>query len=230
MSNKKQTAKRWLEGGFKTFEEAERALHDMRQSAIARGLKPGEPLPPPVDAFCRWLFDGHPSRDELYAKGFSYFTYQVRGDGPRGNTSYAYVDAAGVVYSFSVATALRGQRRSRRAQVLLALRNEVRDQVQAVRDQALRAGARCPETGEVLTALNIELDHVGHSFSSIVQHFFGGTVLDSASLTKNEERLADANMSQAWRAYHAYYARLEPVSKTGHARRTKQRRTEDNDE
>jgi len=229
---KRKTFRRWKEAGWKTRREAYAAFREIIRGVVDAGYV-GRPLPEQYDEFLLWLLAGHPQETEKLGAGLRYFTVCVSNRRRKGYGRYGFavVDNEGVERTFSVNTALNGMNNTKRSDLMNAFREEVRDQILVVRQAAL--GKCCPETGELLTESNCEIDHNGVAFEALVRNFVNNNCLyfeqissvhNPLALGAHRHTLLDRQLASMWAEFHRHFARLEAVSVEGHRRRTYARR------
>lgn len=107
-----------------------------------------------------------------------------------------------------------------RKDALRALRHEIQPQIDAFRESLRGRPLTCSVTNVGLSWMDMHVDH-NPTFASLVEAFLdaAGVALEDIALLPPRDGeirrlIADRNIAERWRAFHADRARLRPVHRT----------------
>jgi hypothetical protein len=206
---------RWVFPSKKALvEKLQRCLHRVPPGSFVEGEE-GEIL--------ALLLESHPHAQEKIGCGirgvvvgrdsFGGFNYQVvRTDGSQEPFSYRKTISA------------YNPEAERRQRIKRALRQEVADQTQEIKREAV--GTKCPESGLLLEWDKTDVDHAGRGFAGLVQDFLAEQALDLLDIQIEENDagdmfyLVDRGFAELWQRWHRRKASLRALHRDSH--RTKE--------
>lgn len=166
---------------------------------------------PEDDAFLRDLIQGHPDAAEKVGIGIDHFEVRANAFYKTGCLWLVRVD--GTETDFSYRKCVTGTHGTHRAQVLMAMRAAISDQVADFKRRMMTPGARCSLTGVTLDEETVHVDH-DPPFVQLARDFFaeaGGA--DAIRITPSQDgsvgrTLLDPEMERRWGDFHRQRATL----------------------
>lgn len=201
--------------GEQTFPTKKAATEEVNR--ILHGCPTGTALSGGDYTLIRALLDLHPSAAEKI--GLGVLGIWVGDSGEYGSRCFHAVRADDSDIDFSKNECLNPS--SKRADITAALRWEVQDQLDVVRNQTWYPA--CELCGKVIITIDeVDVDHADTSFATLrdrLVHSCGGW--DSARLGVENDgatrlRLVNRRVAQIWQMYHQTNARLRPLHRACH--------------
>lgn len=167
-------------------------------------------------AFLSDLLLLHPEADQKIGAGIAYFSIELDPEWRR-TRCFVVHRTDRTTTDFSYLACVDGPDRRRDASS--ACRAAVAGQILDWKRGALAAGARCPFTGEVLSAVNCHVDHAPPTFAALLHAWLAaaGKHLEDLAISEAEDNqyravLTDPEERENWCAFHREHARLRLVS------------------
>ncbi len=184
----------------------------------------GVPFSHEDDQFIRWLLSLHTEATDKFGVGISHFTIATEAEFGGRNRHFVLHrhDESSSDFSFMHCLTPASKGRNDR---MLALRQAIKEQTLAFRDQELASGTSlvCPYEQIAITQANCQIDHQSPwTFEALAiawlaeQHI----TLEDVQITPSADnqlvaQMTDATQTISWRSFHLANARLRLLSARG---------------